>query len=110
MVQAVNVQPSTVEPAFTFQPATEADFPALVSLRILAMRESLERIGRFDPERAAQRFRSTFRPDDTRLIRVGNAMAGCVAWWLAPAPSTCAHRRRQPVRSRPHHLLHLRHT
>ena len=81
MVQAVSVQPSTVEPAFTFQPATEADFPALVSLRILAMRESLERIGRFDPERAAQRFRDTFRPDDTRLVRVGNAMAGCVAWW-----------------------------
>ena len=81
MVQAVSVQPSTVAPAFTFQPATEADFPALVSLRIQAMRDSLERIGRFDPERAAQRFRSTFRPDDTRLIRVGDAMAGCVARW-----------------------------
>ena len=80
MVQAVSVRPNTVEPAFKFQPATEADFPALVTLRIVAMRESLERIGRFDPERAARRFRSTFRPDDTRLIRVADAMAGCVAW------------------------------
>lgn len=68
-------------PEFEFAPATEADFAALVALRIVAMRESLERIGRFDYERAAQRFRSTFRPGDTRLIRVADATAGCVAWW-----------------------------
>ena len=65
---------------FEFAPATEADFPALLALRIVVKRDSLERIGRFDLERAAQRFRSTFRPDDTRLIRVGDATAGCVAW------------------------------
>ena len=86
---------------FEFAPATEADFPALLALRIVVMRESLERIGRFDLERAAQRFRSTFRPDDTHLIRVADAMAGCVAWWpedeavriehfyLAPAFQRC---------------------
>ena len=71
----MSLRPNAVAPAFTFQPATEADFPALV-----AMRESLERIGRFDPERVAQRFRDTFRPDDTRLIRVGDAMGGSEAW------------------------------
>ena len=58
-------------PEFEFAPVTEADFAQLLALRMVVMRESLERIGRFDAERAAQRFRSTFRPDDTRLIRVG---------------------------------------
>ena len=88
-------------PEFEFAPVTETDFAQLLALRIVVMRESLERIGRFDVERAAQRFRSTFRPDNTRLIRVGDATAGCVAWWpegdavriehfyLAPAFQRC---------------------
>ena len=52
MVQAVSLGPNAEAPAFTFQPATEADFLALVGLRILAMRESLERIGRNGPLRS----------------------------------------------------------
>lgn len=66
-------------PAFEFAPVTEADFDALLALRVTVMRESLERLGRFDPARAAQRFRSTFRPADTRRIMVGDDAAGCVA-------------------------------
>ena len=88
-------------PEFEFAPVTETDFAQRLALRIVVMRESLERIGRFDVERAAQRFRSTFRPDDTRLIRVGDATSGSVAWWpegdavrierfyLAPAFQRC---------------------
>lgn len=43
------------------------------------MRESLERVGRFDPVRARQRLVDSFRPEHTRLILVGDERAGCVA-------------------------------
>jgi hypothetical protein len=39
-----------------FFPVLAADFDSLVALRIAAMRESLERVGRFDPERARERW------------------------------------------------------
>jgi GNAT superfamily N-acetyltransferase len=58
--------------------ATERDAEALVSLRIVAMRESLERIGRFDPARARERFLSTFQPQHTRHILVDGERAGFV--------------------------------
>ena len=41
-----------------FVAAEPSDFESLVALRIEAMRESLERIGRFDPVRARERFLS----------------------------------------------------
>jgi len=60
--------------------ATEAnDFEALVALRIEAMRESLERIGRFDPARARERFRSGFSPAHTRHIELGGKRVGFFA-------------------------------
>ena len=70
-------------PAFTFEPVADGDFEALLALRITTMRESLERLGRFDAARARERFRSTFRPQHTRRISVGlgGAAAGCVATW-----------------------------
>jgi len=64
---------------FVLEQASEADFDRLFDLRIFAMRESLKRIGRFDRQRAYDRFRSTFRPEHTRLITVGGGLAGCVA-------------------------------
>lgn len=90
-------------PEFEFDPVTEADFEALLALRIRAMRASLERLGRFDPQRAAQRFRSTFRPADTRRIwvrsqvrsrvrsRVGGEAAGCVGFWCEPGAMRIEH-------------------
>jgi len=60
------------------KPASAADFEALAALRIEAMRESLERIGRFDRERARQRLRSGFSPDHTRHIEVGANRVGFV--------------------------------
>jgi GNAT superfamily N-acetyltransferase len=65
--------------AFTFHPASLDDLETLVALRIAALRESLECVGRFTPERARARFIESFRPEHTRLIRVGRALAGCVA-------------------------------
>ncbi|MET0258938.1 MAG: GNAT family N-acetyltransferase, partial [Methylobacterium sp.] len=44
-----------------------------------AMQQSLERIGRFDEQRAFERFRSTFKPEHTRLILTAGKLAGCVA-------------------------------
>ncbi|MEP1766256.1 MAG: GNAT family N-acetyltransferase [Sulfitobacter sp.] len=40
------------------------------------MRPSLEALGRFDPIRARERFLSTYTPEDTRLIYVGDKLAG----------------------------------
>jgi GNAT superfamily N-acetyltransferase len=51
-----------------FAAVTEADFEQLAELRIVAMRESLERVGRFDPERARARLLSSFSPANTRFI------------------------------------------
>ncbi len=54
--------------ALTFVAAVAQDAEALVQLRIAAMRESLERVGRFDPVRARDRFLSGFVPAATHLI------------------------------------------
>lgn len=43
------------------------------------MRESLERIGRFDPTRARERFLSGFNPEHTRHILFENNKVGFVA-------------------------------
>ena len=78
-------------PAFEFDPVTDADFEVLLALRLRTMRASLERLGRFDPQRAAQRFRSTFRPADTRRIRVDGEPAGSVAFWAEPGAMRVEH-------------------
>lgn len=60
-------------------PVTEADFETLLAIRIEAMRDSLERLGRFDPERARARLRATFRPDHTWFIERDGARVGFYA-------------------------------
>ena len=62
-----------------FAAASEADFERLLALRVLVMRPHLERIGRFQPERARARFREAFDPANMRLILVDGAFAGCVS-------------------------------
>jgi ribosomal protein S18 acetylase RimI-like enzyme len=62
----------------SFNTASESDFEELLALRIEAMRDSLERIGRFDPARARERFRTGFSPADTRHIVVDGVRAGFV--------------------------------
>jgi GNAT superfamily N-acetyltransferase len=64
--------------SIVLEAARESDFEALVSMRIEAMRESLERIGRFDPDRARERFRSGFSPEHTRHIVAAGERAGFV--------------------------------
>ena len=62
----------------TLAPAAADDAAALVALRIAAMRPSLERIGRFDPVRARERFLAGFSPAHTRHIIVGGERVGFV--------------------------------
>jgi ribosomal protein S18 acetylase RimI-like enzyme len=50
------------------EPASESDAEQLASARVIAMRESLERIGRFNPQRARERFLANFSPSHTRHI------------------------------------------
>lgn len=63
----------------TFQPATEADYETLLALRIRVLRPHLERVGRFDPDRARRYFREGYDPTHLRLILVDGRLAGCVA-------------------------------
>ncbi|MCG8524927.1 MAG: GNAT family N-acetyltransferase [Opitutales bacterium] len=63
-----------------FQPTTVEDFGVLVDLRIDAMRESLEAIGRFDRSRSIERFRSSFAPEKTKKIIKDGNLAGFIAF------------------------------
>ena len=60
----------------TFRSVTIADADALVAIRIEAMRESLERVGRFDELRARERFSSTFEPQHTQYVLLNGQVAG----------------------------------
>jgi len=66
-------------PQLQYSPVSEADFEDLLALRIEAMRESLERLGRFDPQRARSRLLSTFRPEDTWSIEQDGRRIGFYA-------------------------------
>ena len=61
-----------------FEAADAADADALVALRIAAMRASLEHLGRFDPQRARDRFLATFEPRHTRHVLVDGERVGFV--------------------------------
>lgn len=60
-------------------PAQQDDAEQLVALRIAAMRDSLTRIGRFDPQRARERFLSGYSPAHTRHLEVAGRRIGFVA-------------------------------
>ena len=62
----------------SFSPVSEDDFEDLLALRIAAMRESLSRLGRFDPLRARERFLSGFSPENTRHVVVSGRRVGFV--------------------------------
>lgn len=54
--------------SLAFGAVSAADGEALAALRVEAMRPSLERVGRFDPQRARVRFLDGFSPEHTRQI------------------------------------------
>lgn len=59
-------------------PAGEGDFEALLALRMAAMRESLERAGHFDPQRARERLSRGYLPAYTRHILKNGDLVGFV--------------------------------
>ncbi len=65
-------------------PVSEADFEPLLKLRVAVMREHLERVGRFTPERARAVFRGHFDEPGLRLILIGDEHAGCVGFRQQP--------------------------
>jgi GNAT superfamily N-acetyltransferase len=65
-------------PAVQLIPSLQEDAEALVSLRIEAMRPSLEAIGRFDATRARERFLSSFEAEHTRHVEVNSERVGFV--------------------------------
>ncbi|MCD4514322.1 GNAT family N-acetyltransferase [Brucella pseudogrignonensis] len=48
----------------------------LAAIRVEAMRPSLEAVGRFDPDRARERFLSSFDPKDTEIIYLNDRIVG----------------------------------
>lgn len=61
-----------------FPDTSQSDADTLVAIRIAAMRESLERIGRFDPQRARERFLASFDPALCRFIEVDGVQSGFI--------------------------------
>jgi GNAT superfamily N-acetyltransferase len=54
------------------------DFNGMANIRIEALRESLERMGRFDPVRARERLAAGFVPQHMNHIVVGGERAGFI--------------------------------
>lgn len=63
-------------PEFRTQRALPSDADQLALIRVMAMRPSLEAVGRFDPIRAKARFLTSFTPDDTQIIYIGEIIIG----------------------------------
>jgi len=64
----------------SLQPVASGDFEAMLALRVDAMRPSLERVGRFDPERSRERLNATFVvPFMHHIVLDGDQRIGFVA-------------------------------
>ena len=63
---------------FTLQPTSVEDFEALLGLRLRAMRESLQRLGRYDEQRARERLAAGFDAGATQNIVVDGQRVGFV--------------------------------
>lgn len=63
-------------PTISLAPVADADFEPMLALRIEALRESLERLGRFNPDVARARLKSQFRPEWMRHLVVDGERVG----------------------------------
>jgi len=62
--------------AVELQSVVPEDFEAMLALRIEALRESLERLGRFNPDVARARLQGQFRPEWMRHLVVDGVRVG----------------------------------
>jgi GNAT superfamily N-acetyltransferase len=60
----------------TLAPVADEDCEAMLALRIEALRESLERLGRFNPDVARARLKSQFRPEWMQHLVVDGERVG----------------------------------
>jgi GNAT superfamily N-acetyltransferase len=65
-------------PMPTLVPVVESDFDDMVVLRIEALRDSLERLGRYDPSRARARLADGFAPQHMHHIELDDQRIGFV--------------------------------
>jgi len=75
---------STVNSEIAFEQAHLSDASVLADLRVLAMQPSLEAIGRFDLDRARNRFLSTYVSSDTWHIIWNGDKVGLVVLRVSP--------------------------
>jgi len=59
-------------------PVAAGDFDEMVAIRIEALRESLERLGRFDPARARERLAAGFAPEHMRHVVLDGQRVGYI--------------------------------
>ena len=52
----------------SFAPCAASDFETMLAIRLEAMRESLERLGRFDPQRSRERLARSFYAEASKFI------------------------------------------
>lgn len=69
--------------ALTWRSARVDDGPAIAELRALVLRDSLQRLDRYDGARVRERFLSSFVPDHTRVLQRSPDVVGSIA--LRPA-------------------------
>ena len=74
--------------ALVFGPVDSSDAEELASLRAEAMRDSLERIGRFDAVQARRRFLDSFSAEYTRAIVL--TAGGLASSWYGPRAKRCS--------------------
>jgi GNAT superfamily N-acetyltransferase len=68
-----------VDATFDLRAARPSDLDWIVELRAEVLRDDLTRLGRFDPVRVRERFRTGFSPEHLRVIVVDGADVGCIA-------------------------------
>ena len=68
--------PTEFDQSICLVQVTESDFDQLAELRIDAMRDSLERVGRFSPDRARERLRKSFYPEHSRAVVIKGEVVG----------------------------------
>lgn len=69
----------------SFAPVVWGDFEAMLAIRVEALRDSLERLGRFDPARARERLMAGFKPEFMQHIMRDGERIGFVT--LRPDPA-----------------------
>jgi GNAT superfamily N-acetyltransferase len=74
---------ATLSHRIGFEAVTVADFDELATLRIAAMQASLERVGRFDPQRARERLRNSFYPEHTAFVVLDGLRIGFYTFRVA---------------------------